>query len=149
MGCTYNYVFVEKTVRSGRWVPVEETPEEFGKYYHLWGWIHSNKDKVEFDYAHDLAVFSKEFVEDTYRRLCALRPLLIRHISLYNIWGKPFFKGPEGEVVKRIFEYWLPLKEDEVYNESYIEDMYRTLQVFDRTHIEKLEDGSIQMALTW
>lgn len=149
MGCTYNYVFVEKTVRSGRWVPVEETHEEFGKYYHLWEWIHNNKDKVEFDYDHYMVVFPKEFVEDTYRRLRALRPLLIRHIAFYTEHGRPYFNDPESETVKRIFEYWLPTRGDETYNEAYIEDLYRTLQVFDRTHIEKLEDGSIQMALTW
>lgn len=151
MGNTYSYSFVEKTVRSNRWARVEDCPEDFGKSYHLWHWIHKNHDKVEFDYDNNMVVFSKEFVKETRRRLRALYPLFIRHIEKYNDWGDPFFKDSESETVNKVLDYWMPDApvSGDKYDMWYFSDLHRTLEIFNCIHTEKLEDGVVQLALTW
>lgn len=151
MGNTYRYSIVEKTVRSNRWVEVEDIGRDFGKEYNLWNWIHMNHDKVEFDYDNNMVVFSNDFVKETLRRLSAIHSLVIQHIDFYNEWGEPFFKDLEAAAAGNVLDYWMPNEEiyGDKYDMWYFDNMYYTYFILSNIDVEKLEDGVVQLALTW
>lgn len=168
MGNTYSFCAVEKTTRSGRWVPVFDYSGEFGKRYRFWDYIHNNTERVTIDHDNQLVIFPRDFFEDTLRRLRVIRPIIIQHVKWYNEWGEPFFinkmvdeNTEVDENEKRILDYWMPVLPDQVwvdekgeykdvyYDSEFFSDMYKTLQVFENVNLKCLEDGVCHLALTW